>query len=157
MLAQSEGEVEDEDDLMPGTERESLARGMSSLKGREYAIRLALEKKQEQYIDLKGITVYVATWNVNGQSPGSICLSEWLSRMSEPPDIYAVGFQELDLSKEAFLFNDTPKEAEWRWAKIKERYQVKLQKNIYTNFLSSFGIAFFLLRRKKKVCQEKAV
>ncbi len=87
---------------------------MSSMKGREYAIRLHLQKKQEQYIDLKGITIYVATWNVNGQSPGSISLSEWLSRTSEPPDIYAIGFQELDLSKEAFLFNDTPKEAEWR-------------------------------------------
>ncbi|ODN00527.1 Type II inositol 1,4,5-trisphosphate 5-phosphatase [Orchesella cincta] len=110
---QSEGEVEEEDDLMPGTERESLARGMSSQKGREYTIRLALEKKQDQYIDLKGITVYIASWNVNGQSPGSICLTEWLSRTNEPPDIYAVGFQELDLSKEAFLFNDTPKEAEW--------------------------------------------
>jgi len=107
--------VEEEDDLMPGTERESLARGMSSQKGREYAIKLALEKKQEQYIDLKGITVYIASWNVNGQSPGSICLTEWLSRTNEPPDIYAVGFQELDLSKEAFLFNDTPKEAEWRF------------------------------------------
>jgi hypothetical protein len=99
---------------VPGFERETLAKGMSSLKGRDYAIKCMLDRKQEQFIDLEGITVYIASWNVNGQSPGSICLSEWLARTPEPPDVYAIGFQELDLSKEAFLFNDTPKEAEWK-------------------------------------------
>lgn len=85
------------------------------MKGREYAIKCMLDRKQDQFIDLQGITVYIASWNVNGKSPGSICLSEWLGRTPEPPDIYAIGFQELDLSKEAFLFNDTPKEDEWRY------------------------------------------
>jgi inositol polyphosphate 5-phosphatase INPP5B/F len=58
------------------------------------------------------IRIFVGTWNVNGQPP-TIELHEWLSVDEDPPDIYAIGFQELDLRKEAFLFNDTPREAEW--------------------------------------------
>lgn len=62
------------------------------------------------------LRIFVGTWNVNGQ-PASVSLSDWLTSLgsenSEIPDIYAIGFQELDLSKEAFLFNETPREGEW--------------------------------------------
>lgn len=57
--------------------------------------------------------IFVGTWNVNGQPPNGISLDQWLSCDPKPPDLYAIGFQELDLSKEAFLFNDTPREEEW--------------------------------------------
>lgn len=61
---------------------------------------------------IKNYSIFVGTWNLNGQPP-TTSLRPWLSCDSEPPDLYAVGFQEIDLSKEAFLFNDTPREAEW--------------------------------------------
>ena len=32
---------------------------------------------------------------------------------ADPPDVYAIGFQELDLAKEAFVFAESEREAEW--------------------------------------------
>ena len=32
---------------------------------------------------------------------------------SEPPDLYAIGFQELDLSKKAFVINESVRERDW--------------------------------------------
>ncbi|XP_053124607.1 type II inositol 1,4,5-trisphosphate 5-phosphatase isoform X3 [Hemicordylus capensis] len=79
---------------------------------RETMIRSNLLQKEDSYTHLQSFRFFVGTYNVNGQPPREN-LQPWLSQDMEPPDVYCVGFQELDLSKEAFFFNDTPREEEW--------------------------------------------
>uniref|UniRef100_A0A673UVH0 phosphoinositide 5-phosphatase n=1 Tax=Suricata suricatta TaxID=37032 RepID=A0A673UVH0_SURSU len=79
---------------------------------RDTIVKSHLVQKEEDYTYIQDFRFFVGTYNVNGQSPKE-CLRPWLSHGMEAPDVYCVGFQELDLSKEAFFFHDTPKEEEW--------------------------------------------
>ncbi|KAM4871383.1 type II inositol 1,4,5-trisphosphate 5-phosphatase isoform 3-T3 [Thomomys bottae] len=79
---------------------------------RETIVKSHLLQKEEEYTYIQNFRFFVGTYNVNGQSPKE-CLRPWLSHGIRAPDVYCVGFQELDLSKEAFFFHDTPKEEEW--------------------------------------------
>ncbi|XP_016145873.1 type II inositol 1,4,5-trisphosphate 5-phosphatase [Sinocyclocheilus grahami] len=92
--------------------------GMPQFGLRDNLIKCELLKKEDAYTYIKNYSFFLGTYNVNGQNPKE-SLSPWLASTASPPDFYLVGFQELDLSKEAFLFNDTPKEPEWMLAVYK--------------------------------------
>lgn len=68
---------------------------------------------EPEYTDNKQFRIFVGSWNVNGQPAFATPVNIWLNCDPFPPDVYAIGFQELDLSKEAFLFNDSIREQEW--------------------------------------------
>ncbi|XP_013418974.1 inositol polyphosphate 5-phosphatase OCRL-1 [Lingula anatina] len=80
---------------------------------RESIVKLYMSKVEDQFTRLETIRLFCGTWNTNGQPPGDTDLSPWLAFDQYPPDIYAIGFQELDLSNQAFIFAESQREQEW--------------------------------------------
>lgn len=91
----------------------SIADGRMTLTRRESKFQEELERREDEYMTYMPLNIYVATWNVNGQAPGDIRLNEWLSANEGVPDIYAIAFQELDLSAKAFTVSETKPDAVW--------------------------------------------
>ncbi|KAF2070555.1 hypothetical protein CYY_008130 [Polysphondylium violaceum] len=73
-----------------------------------------LKEKEPEYTEKKNMSIFLGTWNVNGKKP-SEPLDLWLKdpQMTIQPDIYAIGFQELDLTAEALLLGDTTRSLPW--------------------------------------------
>ena len=81
-----------------------------------------LQEREDEYIRYEQFHILVGTFNVNNRSaPESVLLTEWFeqktSKEDQPtgviPDIIAVGFQEIDTSTGAYMFDDRRKEDEW--------------------------------------------
>ncbi|KAJ8315690.1 hypothetical protein KUTeg_007840 [Tegillarca granosa] len=90
-----------------------LGEQLKPASARENLVRFFMTEREDEFTYKQNLRVFCGTWNVNGQSPGP-SLREWLAVDPSPPDVYAIGFQELDLSNQAYIFSDSPKETEWQ-------------------------------------------
>lgn len=74
---------------------------------------------QKVYVETQRIRIYCATWNINSQSINlDFDIKSWLgSDLADPPDVYAVGFQELDMGVKSVLFN-APNTNHAQWLQV---------------------------------------
>lgn len=79
-------------------------------------------KKLQVCIKLSSITIsiFACTWNVNARSSvplsGLLQPSPPLGASSPRPDVYVIGFQEIDMSADALLRNESTKGNVWQQA-----------------------------------------
>ncbi|UJR31669.1 hypothetical protein I4U23_019150 [Adineta vaga] len=132
---------------------------------RLYEATKRLEKRlkdhENEYMIYKSFHILVGTFNVNNrQPPGHTLLEEWLYRVTKNeentqeilPDIIAVGFQEIDTSGGAYIYDDRKKEDEWEHIvrkTIKACYKAKDENHKFQllNRIRLMGIILFVYVR----------
>lgn len=96
----------------------SIAQGQSKLAERDMKFREELTRRAPEYTVIKDYRVCIATWNVN-EAPVDVDLYEWLAVGDTAPDIYAIAFQELDMSAFSITMSETRPDSSWT-AKVME-------------------------------------
>ena len=78
----------------------ALQIAIQSTVGMEIATKYLMKTVQHEFTDYRGFRLFISTFNVNAKCAKEESLSDlWLSVDSEPPDLYVIGIQEVDLSK----------------------------------------------------------
>jgi hypothetical protein len=115
---------------------------------RECWIARQLAIEQKKFIEFKKLNVFIGTWNVNGRNP-DCSLKMWLnSYKNKTPDIYVIGLQEMDLSKEAYIITNNEKETMW-CEKIEEGINTMNKKYIKIASQQMIGICIFAFVKKE--------
>lgn len=98
----------------------NIASNRQPPKNRESKFREELDRRKQEYTLFEPYKIYCTTWNVNLQVPDDdLSLRELLATTEDPPDIYAVGLQEIDMSADTILRSETKPDYNWI-AKIME-------------------------------------
>lgn len=73
-----------------------------------------MERRKPEYTLYEPYKIFCATWNVNLNQPADdLNLRDLLSKSGDPPDIYAVGLQEIDMSAETIIKSETRPDYNW--------------------------------------------
>lgn len=91
----------------------NVAMGFSQPQSRESKFREEMAKRVVEYTTTLKYTIFCGTWNVNCIAPQELFLNEWLAVCNEPPDIYAIAFQEIDMKPDTILFSETRPDVVW--------------------------------------------
>ena len=111
-------------------------------------LEIRLKEREDEYTRYERFYIHVGTFNVNDrQPPPNAALAEWLHQVTDTeankpnyiPDIIAVGFQEIDTSGGAYLYDD--KEKEDTWEKLVKRaietcYEKNKEENVKFELLN---------------------
>ncbi|KAJ2726908.1 hypothetical protein GGI07_000236 [Coemansia sp. Benny D115] len=84
----------------------------------------SLGKRRSEFLKNQQITAFVGTWNVNGRGPPGVKeLGDYLNLapaasggqvvFDKLPELLVLGFQELDVRAEAFVYNNAAKDIQW--------------------------------------------
>lgn len=110
---------------------------------------IRLKEREDEYTTYKQFYILCGTFNVNNrQAPPNTLLEQWFTQVTfnqdnkqnAIPDIIAVGFQEIDTSGGAYIYDDKKKEDEWEQI-VKKTIQHCYERNNEEN------IQFELLNR----------
>lgn len=97
---------------LPLTTTNNLSNNDYRQKTRDEHLHILMHKRRDEYTVKKKINVFIGSWNVNGKN-ATESLHDWLLSEAVTPDIYFIGFQELDLSNQAYVFSESSREHEW--------------------------------------------
>ncbi|ORX75901.1 DNase I-like protein [Anaeromyces robustus] len=115
---------------------------------RECWVSKQLAIEQPKFIDLRKINIFIGTWNVNGKNP-DCSLNEWLNSYKyKTPDIYVIGLQEMDLSKEAYIVTNNERESLW-CQRIEEGINTSSKKYVKVASQQMVGICVFAFVKKE--------